>query len=606
MKSIKVNLFFFYLLFTFYYLIISLIGRIVFCIKANIDITLFNIFDSQIIRIDAATSAYLFLPILLIFLFNTREIRVLKLVRNYILVISILTLIIDFVSAALFTQWGEILNARALGYLAYEDGFRTIINEINFSDIFSVLMLCVSVVLISYFTILNFKIKPLNLKYLWSIALISILVLVARGGFQKIPINSGVLFENQTLDQNLSRLNKSYYLFQSMLKARDINNKFSVSETSNYTTIPCNKGPKYFKTEQPNIVYIILEGVSNEFFDSTNNEYSLQMPFLSKIRSEGVSFTNIYSSGFRTDQGLLSMYSGLPALAEFNVMKEFRAIDIKPSLFKTLKTQNYSNSFFYGGDLSFSEMKRYLINQEVDLLVGESMIKSESSKLEWGFAEDVVFDEILGHLDTIHEPFFTSILTLSTHPPFDIVEKSGSDLASEEDRYIFSANMLDEYIKNFFTKSSKKPWYKNTLFVIVSDHGTLHLKDISAEDHKRWKVPMFFYGEVLKDGYRSMIINTYGNHYDLPMTIETMLGVEQNDRYRFSRNLFCTNEDDSGYWTSMYAYGFLTEKGSLVMRSNGFNSLSNIQNEFDSLKTLSQLNSLREAIKEDVIRRNTK
>jgi phosphoglycerol transferase MdoB-like AlkP superfamily enzyme len=604
MKPLKVKLFFFYLLFTFYYLLISAIGRIVFCFKAHIEILPYNIFDFQILRIDSATAAYLFLPILLSHIFFKIEIGASKIIKGYILLISIISLIIDYISGVLFTQWGDVLNARAFGYLAYEDGLKTIINEVKFSDTLSVITLSIMALMVSYYTIFRIQGYTTKSKYLWFLFFTPILVLVARGGLQKIPINSGVLFEKQPLAQNLCRLNKPYYLFQSLLKAQDLKKLNIKPGQSEYKIYPCEESDEHLKLDRPNIVLIVLEGISNEFFKiDLETEYSKQMPYLSKIEKEGLSFSNIYASGFRTDQGLLSLYSGIPTLPEINIMKELRAVDFKPSLYKSLKANNYSTSFFYGGDLAFSEMRRYLKNQQLDHLVGGNAIASKSSKLDWGFAEDVVFEAMLNHLDTVRKPFFTSCLTLTTHPPFDIVEKYGVDIISEEQRYIYSANKLDKYIENFMKKSSMEPWYENTLFVFVSDHGTMHLKNSSAEDHKRWHVPLFFYGEVLKDQYESVCIDTYGNHYDLPMTIENLLDIESGEKYRFSRDLFCENEDDSGYWASDHAYGFLTEAGNIVVQNNEYNITSNQQSDFDSLNTYNQFKALRVAIQQELFKR---
>jgi glucan phosphoethanolaminetransferase (alkaline phosphatase superfamily) len=71
--------------------------------------------------------------------------------------------------------------------------------------------------------------------------------------------------------------------------------------------------------QNPNVVLIILESFSSDLLGCMGARQSAA-PFLDSLASRGLLFTQIYSSGFRTDQGLPSLLSGFPATPVFSII----------------------------------------------------------------------------------------------------------------------------------------------------------------------------------------------------------------------------------------------------------------------------------------------
>lgn len=568
-----------------------ILGRVLFCVIADIELQLKNHLSFKVLRLDLACSSYiLFILFAINTLIKSNKTRLRVNNRFYSTIIFII-LFTDIVSGYLFKEWGELLDNKAIGYLMHSDGIKTLLDNFSLTRIFIVLVLFISTNYIAKTIPDDYKFYSSKISFYTFIPLTILLLVFARGGIQKIPINSGSVYINQPLEQNLVRVNRLYYLVQSLIKFNSSSFKGKEYKDSAYQTdnsciidsiITSNK------SQSPNVFFIVMEGVSKDLIYPQNRPEGLKsLPFLEKIRDNSIAFENIYSSGFRTDQGLLGIYSGLPSIAEFNVMKEVRSIDKKPSLFKSLNQAGFINSFFYGGDLTFSEMSRYLSNQNIQYLLGKESFDDfeQEDKLEWGLKEAYVLNKIANHIDTIREPFFLSFLTSSTHPPFDIVKDKKNEL-NDAEKYVESVKILDQELSKFFESINDREWYKNTLFVIVSDHGTGYLGNRGYDDHYRWKVPLFFYGEIINKTLVPSTIKTYGNHYDIPETIESILGVNSELRYRFSRNLFCENHDDFGYWTSTHIYGIVDKDG--AQNFDKTNNESNQGGKFNKIEVLNQ------------------
>jgi len=89
----------------------------------------------------------------------------------------------------------------------------------------------------------------------------------------------------------------------------------------------------------------------------------------------------------------------------------------------------------------------------------------------WGVADEDLFDLTLRELDRRHaagKRFFAHVMTTSNHRPFtypegriDIPSRSGRD---------GGVKYTDWAIGHFIDEARKRPWFDDTVFVIVADH----------------------------------------------------------------------------------------------------------------------------------------
>ncbi len=86
-----------------------------------------------------------------------------------------------------------------------------------------------------------------------------------------------------------------------------------------------------------------------------------------------------------------------------------------------------------------------------------------------------IFDFASQSLDKSKTPFFSLILSVSTHSPYDKyagdnLEITDQTLSSEYKNYLYSCHYLDKQLEQYISMLKQKGLYTNTLIVIASDH----------------------------------------------------------------------------------------------------------------------------------------
>ncbi|MBK9672254.1 MAG: sulfatase-like hydrolase/transferase [Bacteroidetes bacterium] len=112
---------------------------------------------------------------------------------------------------------------------------------------------------------------------------------------------------------------------------------------------------------------MFLESWTADVVECLGGEKSVA-PRLGKLAEEGILFTNFYSTGYRTEQGLLAMLSAFPAQPQSSVIYNWGTFDKLPNLFRTMNNNGYYTSFYYGGRLQFDNVEAYLRSAGVKLL----------------------------------------------------------------------------------------------------------------------------------------------------------------------------------------------------------------------------------------------
>ena len=89
----------------------------------------------------------------------------------------------------------------------------------------------------------------------------------------------------------------------------------------------------------------------------------------------------MYSSGFRTEQGLVSILSGFPAQPNNSIITSPGKAEQLPSLNIELGKKGYQSSFYYGGEVEFANMKSYLLNTHFEKIVDKNNFDKLSKKI---------------------------------------------------------------------------------------------------------------------------------------------------------------------------------------------------------------------------------
>ena len=90
----------------------------------------------------------------------------------------------------------------------------------------------------------------------------------------------------------------------------------------------------------------------------------------------------------------------------------------------------------------------------------------------WGTSDEDSYREAMALFDGYHasgRPFFTHIMTISNHRPYTYPDGRISYEGNPMSRKA-AVKYTDWAIGDFLAKASLKPWFSNTVFVILADH----------------------------------------------------------------------------------------------------------------------------------------
>ena len=91
-------------------------------------------------------------------------------------------------------------------------------------------------------------------------------------------------------------------------------------------------------------------------------------------------------------------------------------------------------------------------------------------------------------------PFFATIFTLSSHPPYNLPQQYENVFPEGLHRIHELIGYVDLSLKRFFDNIKHKKWFNKTLFIITSDHTSNETFEKNYSGYlNRHKIPLIFY-----------------------------------------------------------------------------------------------------------------
>ena len=150
------------------------------------------------------------------------------------------------------------------------------------------------------------------------------------------------------------------------------------------------------RTRRPNVVLFLVESFGRSTVDERVGGEPVA-PEFQRLKGEGVYFDNLFANSFRTDRGTVAVLSGFPAQTKMSVMKLPVKSQRLPSIARSLRREGYATSFYYGGDLNFTNTASYLYGTGFDRLTWQKDLHFDAPTSKWGYADDVVIDAFTDH-----------------------------------------------------------------------------------------------------------------------------------------------------------------------------------------------------------------
>lgn len=235
---------------------------------------------------------------------------------------------------------------------------------------------------------------------------------------------------------------------------------------------------------KPNVVVIMVESLSAKFLTAFGNDAHIT-PFLDSLAGQSVFFENMYATGTRTVRGMEAVTLSIPPTPGQSIVKRPGNSNLF-TIGQVFSAKGYDNNFFYGGDGYFDNMNAFFGGNGFAIYdrgrgsVLSDDIKTTRHNIEdhevtfenaWGICDEDIYRKMLSVSDEKYaagKPFFNFIMTTSNHRPYTYPEGKVK-IPSGKNRQ-GAVQYTDYALRQLFKDAAQKPWFKNTVFVIVADH----------------------------------------------------------------------------------------------------------------------------------------
>jgi len=226
-----------------------------------------------------------------------------------------------------------------------------------------------------------------------------------------------------------------------------------------------------------NVVIIILESFGQEgigyYNKSPGGKYKGYTPFLDSLLSVSRVCPHSFANGRKSIDALPSILAGIPSAENSFVLTPYAADSMK-SLPAILKEKGYQTSFFHGAANGSMGFKGFVNLAGVDKYYGRDEYNNDDDfDGLWGIWDEPFFQFLANTLDTIQQPFFSTIFSVSSHHPFKVPEKYNGIFPKGTLPIHQCMGYTDMALRRFFETAGRMKWFANTLFVLTADHATI-------------------------------------------------------------------------------------------------------------------------------------
>lgn len=328
---------------------------------------------------------------------------------------------------------------------------------------------------------------------------------------------------------------------------------------------------------EKNVVVFILESFGKDYIGAYNpeRETASLTPFLDSLITKSHTYAYSYGNGRKSIDGMPSVLSSIPMFVEpFFVTPA--SLNHVSGIAGELAKKGYNTAFFHGapnGSMGFQAFARATGYQKYYGLDEFNTAKAGNDDFDgtWAIWDEPFFEYFAETMDTIKEPFVTTMFSASSHHPFRIPEKYQTTIPEGELPIHKCVTYTDKALRTFFERAKNSEWFKNTLFVITADHSNQTNNEHYKTAEGFFKIPIIFYSplgdEPFAPGTDSLHI---AQQIDIMPTVLQSLNYDK-EFIAFGKNLATTPADKSfavNYNNNTYQYF----KGEYMLQFDGNNT----------------------------------
>lgn len=305
-------------------------------------------------------------------------------------------------------------------------------------------------------------------------------------------------------------------------------------------------------TDKPvNVVVILMESFSARTVGALGSPRGLT-PEFDRLAQEGILFERAFSNGTHTHQGVYASLTSFPNLPGYEyLMKMMEANQEFSSLPMLFSRHDYQTLFLYNGQFSWDNKEGFFRQHGMERFIGTGEYRDPTFvDPVWGVSDHDVFTRANQEFRAMDQsgPFFSAILTLSNHAPFNLPQPLPFARIASDDGLEGRWNGIryaDWALGEFFRRARQEDYFDHTLFVVTGDHGFGLPPMITGMQLERFHVPLLFYAPGLI-GDRGERRQTVASQVDIGPSILGLLGLDEPHQ-GWGRNLFSPQLRDPGF-----------------------------------------------------------
>lgn len=319
-----------------------------------------------------------------------------------------------------------------------------------------------------------------------------------------------------------------------------VDEKFIEKEIKPYKLYQRNVEPK------PNVVIFIMESFAREYSGAFNRQNNIKdfvsyTPFLDSLADQSLIFNNAFANGRQSIHGMSSVLAGIPSLTDAFTSSPYSNQKIQ-SIVSVCNDMGYDTSFYHGapnGSMGFQGFgnilgfKHYYGKTEYN--------NDEDFDGMWAIWDEPFFQYFAKNIGK-KQPFMATLFSASSHDPFKVPEKYQNTFKPGPLQIHVPIQYTDYALKKFFQTASKKPWYRNTIFVITADHTNQVYYPEYQKTINRSAIPILFFSPDPKYNLKG-VDNRFAQQIDIYPTLADLIGYNKKIR-SWGRSLVSDRDED--------------------------------------------------------------
>lgn len=368
-------------------------------------------------------------------------------------------------------------------------------------------------VLLVYCTRTNTYLRPLTgirrnvIAYLCETALFCVsvyfIIIGIRSGFgaftRPLKISNAFQYAKDPVETNIV-LNTPFSLLLTVKEKPYVDPKyFEEDELASIFTPEQQPDSTAWRQIRPkNVVIFILESFSKEYIGFYNQHldsghYKGYTPFLDSLLDHSITFRHSYSNGRKSIDAMPSILVSLPRFGRPFILTPYstNVIDAIP---RYLSDWGYMSAFFHGAPNGSMGFEAFSLSTGFNRYYGKTEYNNNADyDGYWGIWDEEFLQFYARVMDTLPQPFVTSLFTVSSHHPFQVPKRYENKFPEGSHPLHRCIGYTDFALRQFFNYAKQQPWYQNTLFVLTADHTNVLQYPQYVTAKGVYEVPIIFF-----------------------------------------------------------------------------------------------------------------